>query len=243
MGDGRSKTSVIHLAIGRSARSGEFEPHLAPPHRASHTDRVTTDIAATFAAAAGCFAELVEQIPPGRWGDPGLGDWDLRSLVGHTSRSLITVITYLRQPADKEDVPSPAVYYQRSSQIITADPEAVTERGRQAGLALGDDPTAAIHRLYEEAVAAVQAVDGDPVITTIAGGMRLSRYLPTRTFELTVHCLDIGAACGLDVTPTAPALAQSLQLATDVALLRGDGPDLLLTLTGRKSLPAGYSVV
>ena len=26
-----------------------------------------------------------------RWGRPGLGEWDVRALVGHTSRSLLTV--------------------------------------------------------------------------------------------------------------------------------------------------------
>ena len=54
----------------------------------------------TFAEAARTFADLVRRIPPNRWDAPGLGEWDLRSLVGHTSRSLITVETYLGQPAD-----------------------------------------------------------------------------------------------------------------------------------------------
>ena len=31
----------------------------------------------------------------GRWTEPGLGEWDVRSLVGHTSRALLTVETYL----------------------------------------------------------------------------------------------------------------------------------------------------
>jgi hypothetical protein len=202
----------------------------------------------TFTLAGRCFVDLVDRIPGDAWDRDGLGDWDLRSLVGHTSRSLITVITYLQQPAAAEEVPSAAVYYQLSAQLIAADPAAVTERGRQAGRALGADPAAEIHRLYDEAVAAVGAVvldpmTDDPVITTIAGGMRLSRYLPTRTFELTVHCLDIGAACGLDVTPPASAMREALHLAADVAQLRGDGARLLLAVTGRNSLPAGYSVV
>ena len=65
----------------------------------------------TFAEAARTFADLVRRIPPNRWDGPGLGEWDLRSLVGHTSRSLITVETYLGQPADTEEVPTPAAYY------------------------------------------------------------------------------------------------------------------------------------
>ena len=204
---------------------------------------VKSEVATTFALAGSFFVELVDRIPDAGWGATGLGEWDLRSLVGHTSRSLITVITYLQQPAAAEDVPSAAVYYQLSAQLIAANPAAVTERGRQAGIALGDDPPAAVRRLYDEAVDAVDAVDDDPVITTIAGGMRLSRYLPTRTFELTVHSLDIAAATGLDVAPPAPALDDALHLAADAALLRGDGARLLLALTGRSTLSAGYSVV
>ena len=73
----------------------------------------------TFAEAAAALGQLVRAIPPDAWDGPGLGEWDLRSLVGHTSRSLITVETYLGQPANSEDVPSAAAYY---SAISTVDP-------------------------------------------------------------------------------------------------------------------------
>ena len=65
----------------------------------------------SFAQAAHVFAELVRAIPDDRWTGPGLGEWDLRALVGHTSRSLITVETYLNQPAETEDVRTPEAYY------------------------------------------------------------------------------------------------------------------------------------
>ena len=45
----------------------------------------------TFAEAARTFVALVARIPQNRWNGPGLGEWNLRSLVGHTSRSLVTV--------------------------------------------------------------------------------------------------------------------------------------------------------
>ena len=47
----------------------------------------------TFLAAAGTVADLVDAIPDTAWDGPGLGEWDLRALVGHTSRSLVTVVT------------------------------------------------------------------------------------------------------------------------------------------------------
>ena len=44
-----------------------------------------------------------------------------------------------------------------------------------------------------------EATDPDLVVHTIAGGMRVAAYLPTRTFELCVHGLDIAAATGVPV--------------------------------------------
>jgi len=201
------------------------------------------DAVATFESAAGFFAELVETIPSTAWDGPGLGEWDLRSLVGHTGRSLSTVTTYLARPAEVIDVPSPAAYYQWTVQQIGADPAGVTERGRQAGIALGEHPASAVRRLLNDAVTAVREVDADPIIETIAGGMRLGAYLPTRTFELTVHTLDIAAALGRDVTTPAEALNNALHLAAELALVKGDGQPLLLALTGRRPLPENYSAL
>ena len=64
----------------------------------------------TYLAAARAFAAQVQALPADLSG-PGLGEWDLRALVGHTSRSLVTVITYLEQPVDAVAVDSPAAYF------------------------------------------------------------------------------------------------------------------------------------
>ena len=44
-----------------------------------------------------------------------------------------------------------------------------------------------------------EGTDPDLVVHTIVGGMRVAAYLPTRTFELCVHGLDIAAATGIPV--------------------------------------------
>ena len=59
----------------------------------------------TFAAAARAVRDTVARIPQDAWGGPGLGEWTLRDLVGHTSRSLVTVIDYLARPVADEVVP------------------------------------------------------------------------------------------------------------------------------------------
>src|SRR4029453_14730992 len=144
----------------------------------------------TFAEAARTFADLVRRIPPNRWDGPGLGKWDLRSLVGHTSRSLITVEAYLGRPADIEEVPTAAAYYVAIADIDSA---AVADRGRQAGQALGGHPAPVVNAPPEGGLAQ-GGTRGKPPTPTGAGGMRLENSLSTRTFELVVHSLDIGAA-------------------------------------------------
>ncbi len=199
---------------------------------------------ATFSSAAESFAALVHEIPSGAWDRPGLGAWDVRSLVGHASRSLITVRNYLQNTAERVDITAPEQYYvQVTASALGIDPADVEERGRQAGSELGDDPAAAVDRLVSEVTGALAAA-GDPVITVIGGlGIRLHTYLPTRTFELAVHGLDIAGAVGIPFQMPAAVLAEALDLASRIAVLTGHGESLLLALTGRAALPAGFSVV
>ncbi|WP_395692193.1 maleylpyruvate isomerase family mycothiol-dependent enzyme [Nocardioides sp.] len=200
---------------------------------------------ATFDAAARSFLDLVEQVPPSAYDGPGLGDWDLRALVGHAGRSLVTVATYLGTRADSVAAATPAEYFAVASRLVGRDDDgAIARRGVEAGRALGDDPVGALRASYAAATAALDGLDGaDPVVETAAGGMRVSDYLPTRTFELVVHSLDIARACGVAHEPPADALAEALGVAAASAVELGLGPDVLLALTGREPLAAGTSVV
>ena len=194
-----------------------------------------------FASAARTTSELINRIDPAGWDGPGLGEWDLRALVGHASRSLTTVLDYLQRPADRCDIATPAGYLAAIGSATFAA-GAVLERGRRAGRDLGPAPAAAFATLVERATAAVRTAPLDMRIETILGGMRVSTYLPTRTFELVVHGLDISGATGLPVEyPPAP-LEAALTVAEQAALLSGRGPDLLRALTGRTS-GLGFSVV
>lgn len=204
-----------------------------------------------FSQAAGAFVALAAQVEPDQWDGPGLGEWDLRALVGHASRSLVTVETYLDRPVPRAELASAAGYY-RAAAEVGIEPAAVLERGRVAGAAMGPDPAAFVDALARRVVGRVRqlAEDGaDPAIESIVGGIFLSDYLPTRTFELVVHGFDIAAAIGAagsdphhrDVVAT--ALREAILLASEIAVLRGDGRGLLLALTGRTPLPPDFSVV
>ncbi len=193
-----------------------------------------------FTDAAGWFVHTAALVGD-RWGQPGLGEWDVRALVGHTSRSFLTVETYLDRPAATVEVASAADYF-RAARAIAAGP-AVAARGREAGTALGPDPASAVGQIADRVLRLLQAQDGTALVTTVVGGMRLRDYLPTRTFELVVHTADLASALGepLDVPTT--AAAQALQVVTDLALADGLAGPLLLAATGRPDLPPGFSVL
>lgn len=197
--------------------------------------------AAVFDQAARAVADLVATIAVDAWDGPGLGEWDLRALVGHTSRSLLTVEAYLATPAEREDLASPETYV--ATAIASVDPASITQRGRDAGAALGADPADAFATIVTRVLPLLDR-DDDPLVTTIAGGMRLSVYLQTRTFELVVHGLDIADALGVAPPAFSPAVwAAALTLAVRTAVVKDRPAEVLRALTGRAGLPAGFSVV
>ncbi|NUR06289.1 MAG: mycothiol maleylpyruvate isomerase [Nocardioidaceae bacterium] len=201
----------------------------------------------TYVGAARSFADLVARLPADAYDGPGLGAWDLRALVGHASRSVVTVLEYLDRPGRAEDVVVPdAEGYYAAVVATLGDPaqaQAVVERGRAAGEALGDDPAGHVAALVDEVTAKLAGFDDDYVLTTIAGPMRLRDYLPTRTFELVVHGLDVARATGLRPGFGDDATAEAVTLAARTAVRTGLAEDLLLAVTGRTGLPDGFSVV
>jgi len=193
-----------------------------------------------FRHAARWFERTVEKVGD-RWDQPGLGEWDIRALVGHTSRSLLTVETYLGRPAETVEVSSSADYYRVTSEI--AKSSAVAARGRDAGQALGSDPPSAVAETVARVVPLLDSRDGTEQVTTIAGGMRLGDYLPTRTCELVVHTADLATALDQPLDLPAEAAAQTMQLINELAVSAGLAGPLLLAATGRQGLPPGFSVL
>jgi len=195
----------------------------------------------TFEEAARTFVNLIQRIPQGRWDGPGLGEWNLRALVGHTSRSLVTVETYLGQPVETEEVPGPAAYYVG---IAGIDHAGVVGRGVAAGQALGENPAQFVADLAERVLAEVDNA-GNPLIHTAAGGMYLESYLSTRTLELVVHSLDIAAAVPDIEQPefSDQLLGEVARVAATAGVLLGHGVEMMLAFTGRGTLSPGFSVV
>jgi hypothetical protein len=182
-----------------------------------------TDAAAWFVATTAVVGE--------RWAEPGLGEWDVRSLVGHTSRALLTVEEYADRPAPAVEHASPGDYF-RAARVVAAGPD-VAERGRAAGVQLGAAPAVTVAAIADRVVALLATLEPAQLVTTVVGGMRLGDYLPTRTFELAVHTADLARALGLPVDVPDTAAAQSLAIAADLAIGSGRAGALLLAATGR----------
>ena len=193
-----------------------------------------------FADAAQWFVRTAALVGD-RWDRPGLGEWDVRALVGHTTRSLLTVEMYLARPAETVEVTSAGDYFRATSAAAAAP--AVAARGRDAGSALGSDPAAAVAEIAGRVLPLVDTRDGTELVTTIAGGMRLADYLPTRTFELAVHTADLATALGVPADVPATAATQALRVVTELAVAGGRAGSLLLLATGRHGVPAGFSVL
>jgi hypothetical protein len=198
------------------------------------------DARRAFADAAGWFVRTAAGVGD-RWSLPGLGEWDVRALAGHTSRSLLTVEAYLARPAAGVEVGSPAGYL-RATRELAAAPD-VAARGWAAGDDLGEDPAAAVAAIAARVLPLVERRDGTELLTTVVGGMRLADYLPTRTFELVVHTADLCAALGRPAQPPATAAAQALGLVVELAVADGSAAALLRAVTGRDPLPAGFSLL
>ncbi len=121
-----------------------------------------------FTEAAQWFVRTVAQCDGTRWDAPGLGQWSVRDLVGHTSRALITVENYVDRPQPVVEVGSPRRYFEM---IFAAggDDDAVAQRGRDAGQALGPDPAGAVADIADRVIALVARSDGDAIAGTPVG--------------------------------------------------------------------------
>lgn len=199
---------------------------------------MSTTESETFLRAAEMFAGLCDRIGDEQWARPGLGEWDVRALVGHTLRAVTTVATYLEQPTPEAlACDSAGAYFVAARTIAGADDRAVADRGHQAGRDLGADPATTVRAAVAHTHSALVAVDPDRVIATVVGGMRLADYLPTRTFELLAHTLDLADATGLEVAPPAEVVESAVRTAAAAVARAGEGVALFRHLLGRPGGP------
>jgi uncharacterized protein (TIGR03083 family) len=196
-----------------------------------------------FRAAADLFVEVVEKVPSDAWNRPGLGTWDVRGLVGHTARALLTVVDYLGLAEPGSVSIDTAADYYGQLYLTYTNPEAIHRRGVEVGATLGDDPIVRIRAIRERALDLVDAQEPGRVVSIGGLGILLEEYLHTRVFELVVHSMDIGRAIDAPVAVPFDLVEGTATLAAGIAARTGKGETLLLALTGRAPLPPDFSVV
>ncbi|MCU1481546.1 MAG: mycothiol maleylpyruvate isomerase [Subtercola sp.] len=198
---------------------------------------------AIFHQAATAFVELVGRIRDDQWSDPGLGSWDVRALVGHTTRAILTVETYLgHDEVSRVGLPTAEDYYALVYRDF-ADPESVAARGVEAGVWLGENPVEKITDALQRASDAIASAPAGRVVSVGGHGIELSQYLRTRIFELVVHSIDIGRAVGQPHGQSVECVTDATSLAARIGSRAGYGEEILLALTGRAALTPGFTVV
>ncbi len=181
-----------------------------------------------FEQAVPFFVETVGRIKPDQWGTLALGVWNVRDLVGHTSRAMLTVEQYATVGADRTG-------------FGTADD--IAERGREAGRALGDDPAGAVRDIATRVLSLIERLPDDHPVNTPAGERPLVRYLRSRVTELTIHTVDLADALGLEVEAPEECWRVALYGLADMAVRGGSAKDVAFALTGRGALADGFSLV
>ncbi len=186
---------------------------------------MNTSSVAPFRAASQFFVDAVAAVPVERYEVRWSDEWRILDLIGHGNRANVLAVEYYERP-----VPVAEPDYMR--------PENVAERARQAVKLLGDDPVGAVRAASERAVTMVATAPDDATVGTPFGQLTLDAYLRSRTAELVLHGLDLGT--GLEPPPA--TLVECGAFLVERAVQKGRGVDVVLALSGRGTLPPGFSV-
>jgi hypothetical protein len=178
-----------------------------------------------FRAASGFFAAAVAAVPRESYGHRWSDEWTVMELIAHGNRANVLAVEYYEHP-----VPAAGPDYFL--------PENIAERARQAVVQLGDDPVAVVRAASERALRVIEAAPDDAMVGTPFGEQPLDTYLESRTAELVLHGLDLGTA----VHPPPDAVVECGAFLVSQAVRHRHGVDVVRALSGRGSLPPGFSV-
>lgn len=212
-----------------------------------------------FDVATSWFLDVVTGIAPAAWAAPGLGVWNVRELVGHSARAMVTVEQYLtlpdhvtdgEPPAAPDDADGEAATARAASYFVglrgnTALHDDVAERGRQAGAQLPAEAGAVLAALEAQTarvLAALRAAPAGAYFRTRFGSVPFTAYLRTRTVELAVHTVDLVRACGGEPEMPAPVASSVVAVLGELAVQRGSGFELIAAVSGRVALDPAFGV-
>lgn len=200
----------------------------------------STAIRTAFDHLGESYIRLASDLTPEQVELAGLGEWNVRELLGHGIRAFSTAGTYLdASPTVDFTVYSAGEYYHRAlsgGPSLHAD---VAARGHAAGDALRENLVGVVKSTVESACARVGLASDDDVVNTPMGQLSLLVYLATRIVEGGVHMLDLQRAVGIDAHLD-PTVAEIVVLTLVDA---GDIEQVILAITGRIALPIGFNIL
>ncbi len=202
-----------------------------------------------FHVAIKGFLETVDSLEQDQMTLMALGNFSVRDLLGHTSRALSTIEDYIVPSIISVSQMTAVSYFTHvwkplgSKERMLRD-QNIEERAHSTALNFSEDMKEALHNLALRVENIVKNANDDTAVNTAAGEMKLIEYLPTRTFELSVHTLDLARATGKPIPVCLkPAIEASLMLASSLVIQNNEASEVLLALCGRDTLPTGYSIV
>lgn len=190
---------------------------------------VDTPTAGAFRAASLFFVEAVTAVPPDRYEQQWSDEWRVLDLIGHGNRANLLPVEYYERPVQAAGADDLAEYLL---------PENIARRGREATVALGDDPVEAVRAASDRAWAVIASAPDTAMVGTPFGERSLDSYLRSRTAELVLHGLDLSTS----IIPPVDALADCGAFLMSQAVGSGRGVDVVRALSGRGTLPPGFSV-
>lgn len=181
---------------------------------------------------------LADLVDDSQWSAPALGTWSVRELFVHASRAGSTISAYSDDPTERS-LTSAAEYYLA---VLDGDGihEAVAERTRGQAAELDEPVPEYLHRVFAEAEQTLQRTPAGQVLGTLAGGITLEDYLPTRIVELVVHGIDLAVALGVEPQVPREPMKVTLETLAELSVCRPEALDpvvLVRAMTGRGTLP------
>jgi uncharacterized protein (TIGR03083 family) len=180
-------------------------PHLSRSRARSTDVRLLAELWRSWFGAG-------QRMPADLWTRPvGLGDWTVRELYAHVGKGAGTLRDLVsRQPIHGEpDLPDAAAYFAALRPLGAAGAAQVAQAATEWAAGRSNDV------LVNDFEAPVPDMDGQSVVLSIAGTIRLADYLVTRILEATVHLQDLGQVVP-DVTVPPEALYRVVDVLADL---------------------------
>lgn len=195
----------------------------------------SSEIRTAFTDASEFLLRAIESVPVSDWEKPGLGVWNVRELAVHASRAWLTTLQYTAETSNLL-LHRPVDYYLAVLNLPGDLHKRVADTTIEQAASVDEPVPAYASELCAEVSTVVDNTADDQVITSLAGGIRLIDYLPSRVLEMVTHGIDIHHALGSEPEVPVSAMSVSLELLSQIAAERlpsDQSAALVRALTGR----------